>query len=103
MLRLRGMNSFTDCCHRTCKAVATATPTQQAACQAVDSTTQLLYSLADASTAVAASDPTTAAAIDTATQAGQRYTGWFRTVADSLETVLGYLQVGDAYYWSKCA
>ncbi len=56
------------------------------------SITHALYSLSDASITAAASDAT-AAATDTAVHTAQRYTGWFSTLADYLEGILGYLQV----------
>ena len=73
-------------------ATASAAPAQQHVLNTIDNASQLMYSLADISTAAAASDTATAA-VDTATHTAQRYTGWFSTLSDYLETVLGYLQV----------
>lgn len=66
---------------------------QQSLHSATDSITQALYSLSEASASAAVSD-TTAAATDTAVHTAQRYTGWFSTLADYLEGILGYLQTG---------
>lgn len=52
---------------------------------------QLLYTLSDLSATAAASDAA-AAATDVAAHTAKRYTGWFSTLADYLETVLNYLQ-----------
>ncbi|DBA88322.1 hypothetical protein WJX79_002979 [Trebouxia sp. C0005] len=57
------------------------------------SITHALYSLSDTSITATASDATAAAA-DTAVHTAQRYTGWFSTLADYLEGILGYLQTG---------
>lgn len=67
---------------------------------------QLLYTLSDLSATAAASDAA-AAATDVAAHTAKRYTGWFSTLADYLETVLNYLQsnldkvhVPYSYGWS---
>jgi len=65
---------------------------------ATHSITHALYSLSDASATAIASD-TTAAAADTAVHTAQRYTGWFSTLSDYLEAVLGYLQVRETVTW----
>ena len=55
------------------------------------SVSQLLYTLSDVSATAAASDAATTAA-DVAEHTAKRYSGWFSTLADYLETLLNYLQ-----------
>ena len=83
-------------------AHASSEQVQQSLQLATHQITQVLYSLSDASATAIANDATAAAsdataaaseAADAAVQTATRYTGWFSTLADALEKVLGYLQV----------
>ncbi|DBB18364.1 hypothetical protein WJX82_008950 [Trebouxia sp. C0006] len=79
--------------HVNLRASASSDAAEHSLHSASHSITHALYSLSDASITAAASDAT-AAATDTAVHTAQRYTGWFSTLADYLEGILGYLQTG---------
>lgn len=75
-------------------ALATADQASQSLESAHHSISQLLYALSDASATAAASDAAAVATV-VATTTAKRYTGWFSTLADYLETVLNYLQASS--------
>lgn len=89
--RSRPVTSICVCRRTAVTASASSDQASQSLAAAQHSVAQLLYTLSDVSATAAASDAATAAT-DAATYTAKRYTGWFSTLADYLETVLNYLQ-----------
>lgn len=89
--RSKPVTSMCACRRSAVTASASSDQASQSLAAAQHSVAQLLYTLSDVSATAAASDAATAAT-DAATYTAKRYTGWFSTLADYLETVLNYLQ-----------